>query len=128
MADGKRLPDPSKPFVIFIGSGRRRLGEVGHYIKRITSGAVGIVNIDPKRRGYSVTLMRMRFISLRHMTSASVVATSRASTLAAPGAAAPFTFQYPITVSWWHGAFRGGGFHYTRGRACVCVCAERRGT
>jgi hypothetical protein len=46
----------------------------------------------------------VRFISLRHMTSASVVATSRASTLAAPGADAPFTFQYPIIVSWWHGA------------------------
>ena len=55
-------PDPSRPFVIFIGSGRRRLGEVGHYIKRITSGAVGIVNIDPKRRGYSHNVLIPRVL------------------------------------------------------------------
>ena len=55
-------PDPTTPFVVFVGAGKRRIGEVGHWVKRITSGAVRVVSIDPKRRGYShnVLIPRVR--------------------------------------------------------------------
>ena len=55
-------PDPVTPFIMFVGAGMRRIGEVGHWVKRITSSKVRVVSIDPKRRGYAhnVLIPRVR--------------------------------------------------------------------
>ena len=31
-------PAPIIPFVVFVGAGRRRLGEIGHWVRRLTKG------------------------------------------------------------------------------------------
>ena len=50
-------PDPTTPFVVFVGAGKRRIGEVGHWVKRITSGATCGVHILGRRCRYSFILV-----------------------------------------------------------------------
>ena len=44
-------PDPTTPSIMFVHAGYRRLGEVGHHVRRRTKGLARVVSIDTKRRG-----------------------------------------------------------------------------
>ena len=47
--DGDLTPadaDPTIPFILFLHAGQRRLGELGHYVKRLTSGKARVVAVD----------------------------------------------------------------------------------
>ena len=50
-------PDPSTPFILFLHAGRRRIGEIGHYVRLLTKSRVRVVSIDPKRCGYSHNIL-----------------------------------------------------------------------
>jgi len=52
--------DPTTPFYMFVHAGHRRLGEVGHYVRRITKGLARVVSIDTKRRGYAHNILLPR--------------------------------------------------------------------
>ena len=41
-------------------AGYRRLGEVGHYVRKCTKGLVRVVSIDTKRRGYAHNILLPR--------------------------------------------------------------------
>ena len=53
-------PDPTIPFILFLHAGHRRLGEFGHYVKRLTKGKARVVAVDTKRRGYSHNVLLPR--------------------------------------------------------------------
>ena len=53
-------PDPMLPFIVFLHAGHRRLGEFGHYVKRLTKGKARVIAIDTKRRGYSHNVLLPR--------------------------------------------------------------------
>ena len=48
-------PDPTTPFFMFVHAGYRRLGEVGHYVRKRTKGLARVVSIDTKRRSVTLT-------------------------------------------------------------------------
>ena len=48
-------PDPTTPFFLFVHAGYRRLGEVGHHVRRHTKGLARVVSIDTKRGGMRTT-------------------------------------------------------------------------
>ena len=48
------------PFIVFLHAGHRRLGEFGHYVKRLTKGKARVIAIDTKRRGYSHNVLLPR--------------------------------------------------------------------
>ena len=61
-------PDPVTPFIIFLHAGRRRLGEIGHYIRLLTKKRVRVVSIDPRRCGYSHNILIPRVYAwVRHL-------------------------------------------------------------
>ena len=39
-------PDPTTPFFMFVHAGYRRLGEVGHYVRKRTKGLARVVSIQ----------------------------------------------------------------------------------
>ena len=53
-------PNPITPFIVFLHAGHRRLGEFGHYVRRLTKGKARVVAIDTKRRGYSHNVLLPR--------------------------------------------------------------------
>ena len=53
-------PDPTTPFFMFVHAGYRRLGEVGHYVRKLTKGLARVVSIDTKRRGYAHNILLPR--------------------------------------------------------------------
>ena len=53
-------PDPTTPFFMFVHAGYRRLGEVGHYVRKRTKGLARVVSIDTKRRGYAHNILLPR--------------------------------------------------------------------
>ena len=53
-------PDPTTPFFMYVHAGYRRLGEVGHYVRKCTKGLVRVVSIDTKRRGYAHNILLPR--------------------------------------------------------------------
>ena len=56
-------PDPVTPFVIYLHAGRRRIGEIGHYIRLLSKKRVQVVSIDPRRRGYSHNILIPRVLA-----------------------------------------------------------------
>ena len=53
-------PDPTTPFFMFVHAGYRRLGEVGHFVRKRTKGLARVVSIDTKRRGYAHNILLPR--------------------------------------------------------------------
>ena len=52
-------PDPTTPFFMFVHAGYRRLGEVGHYVRKRTKGLARVVSIDSIDRSRTVLLSRV---------------------------------------------------------------------
>ena len=52
--------DPTTPFILFLHAGHRRLGELGHYVKRLTKSKARVVAVDTKRRGYAHNVLLPR--------------------------------------------------------------------
>ena len=55
--------DPTIPFIIFLHAGKRRIGEIGHYVRMLTKKRVRVVSIDPKRRGYAHNILFPRVLA-----------------------------------------------------------------